>query len=61
MAIYSPKDVTISRERIPIIPENKVIGIIAVFIVSILRMKIYPKKEQKVDPESTAYPLGKLS
>lgn len=39
-------------EHIPIILENKVIVIIIVFIFSILRMKTYPKKEQKVSPES---------
>ena len=57
-AVYSPKDVTISGEHIPIILENKTIVIIVVFIFSILRMKTYPKQEQ-VSPESTPLSLGK--
>lgn len=58
-AVYSPKDVTISGEHIPIILENEVIVIIIVFIFSVLRMKTYPKQEQKAGPESTPLPLGK--
>lgn len=39
--------------------ENKVIVITVVFIFSSLRMKTYPKQEQKGTPESTPLPLGK--
>lgn len=36
---YSPRDITISREHIPIILENKVIGTVIVLIFSVLMMK----------------------
>lgn len=39
--------------------ENKVIVIIVIFVFSILRMKAYPKQEQKITPESILPPLGK--
>lgn len=37
--VYSPRDVTISGEHIPIILENKVIGIMTVFIIVVLTVK----------------------
>lgn len=39
--------------------ENKVIGILVVFIFSMLRIKIYPKQKQKLTPESIPLSIGK--